>query len=61
MQQKVLKLLRKPVHIQQTKGLAAAIVADQKAKCVQCSLLLLQVVWVSLKNVCASASDACGS
>lgn len=37
-----MKLLRKPVHIQQIKGPAAAIVADQKAKCVQCSLLVLQ-------------------
>ncbi len=41
-QQKLLKLLTKPVHIKQITGLAAAMVADQKAECMQYGLVLLQ-------------------
>jgi len=41
-QQKLLKLLTKPVQIKQIMGLAAAMVADQKAECMQFSLVLLQ-------------------
>jgi hypothetical protein len=41
-QQKELKPPTKSVHIKQLMGTAAAIVADQSAECMQCSLVLLQ-------------------